>query len=116
MLPLVWPRTSGTASYDSYRFFVSAALYGVACTGVAVALQALMYLLDTNVWLERLLGQTNADDVRQLLETVPVADLFLTGFAFHSIRVILTRLKKEFALEDFVEDLFVNNAVTILTL
>lgn len=75
-----------------------------------------MYLLDTNVWLERLLGQTHAEDVRQLLDTVPAADLFITDFAFHSICVILTRLKKAQALEDFVEDLFIDGAVTILTL
>ncbi|HEX4949672.1 MAG TPA: PIN domain-containing protein [Blastocatellia bacterium] len=75
-----------------------------------------MYLLDTNVWLERLLGQTHAEDVRQLLEAVPAGDLFITDFAFHSICVILTRLKKAQALEDFVEDLFIDGAVTILTL
>ncbi len=45
MLPLVWPRTDYTASYDVYRFLISGALYGIASTGVIVALQSLMYLL-----------------------------------------------------------------------
>ena len=75
-----------------------------------------MYLLDTNVWLERLLGQPHAEDVRQLLEAVPATDLFITDFAFHSICVILTRLKKTQTLEDFVEDVFIDGAVTILAL
>ena len=30
-----------------------------------------MYLLDTNIWLERLLDQDRADEVRQLLDKVP---------------------------------------------
>ena len=63
-----------------------------------------MYLVDTNVWLERLLGQAKSDEVGQFLDQTPSNQLFITDFAFHSIGVILTRLKRNVALLDFVED------------
>lgn len=34
-----------------------------------------MYLLDTNILLEFLLDQENADDVEKMLESVPPVDL-----------------------------------------
>ncbi len=41
-----------------------------------------MFLIDTNVWLERLLDQTRSKEVKQFLETVPSERLFITDFAF----------------------------------
>jgi len=32
-----------------------------------------LYLVDTNIWLELLLEQTNADEVKQFLEQIPLA-------------------------------------------
>jgi predicted nucleic acid-binding protein len=75
-----------------------------------------MYLIDTNVWLERLLGQDKSDEVGQFLDQTPSNQLFLTDFAFHSICVILTRLKQKAVLLDFVQDVFVNGAVTLVSL
>ncbi len=72
-----------------------------------------MYLVDTNIWLERLLGQTRADEVGDFLDHVPSSDLYLTDFAFHSICVILTRLKKEPTLSDFVQDVLIDGAVKL---
>jgi predicted nucleic acid-binding protein len=40
-----------------------------------------MYLLDTNIWLERLLNQERADEVGLLLDAVPSDQLFMTDFA-----------------------------------
>jgi hypothetical protein len=74
-----------------------------------------MYLVDTNIWLERLLGQAKSDEVGQLIAQTPPDQLFITDFAFHSICVILTRLKRKQALLDFVEDLFVLLAGTLAT-
>jgi predicted nucleic acid-binding protein len=34
-----------------------------------------MYLLDTNIWLERLLGQPQANEVEQLLGLIPSDEL-----------------------------------------
>ena len=76
----------------------------------------LTYLLDTNVWLERLLDQDRADEVKQLLETVPSDRLLITDFSFHSIGLILLRLERSEALLSFARDLFTDNSVRLLAL
>ncbi len=78
--------------------------------------QPLTYLLDTNVWLERLLDQDRADEVRQLLETVPSDRLLVTDFSFHSIGLILLRLGRSEALLSFARDLFTDNSVRLVAL
>ncbi len=75
-----------------------------------------MYLVDTNIWLERLLAQAKSDEVRDFLHRVPASELFITDFAFHSICVVLTRLRKEAALLKFVEDVFVDGAVNLVSI
>ncbi len=75
-----------------------------------------MYLLDTNIWLERLLGQPKANEVGQLLGLIPSDEIFITDFAFHSLCVILIRLKKQQALLDFVQDLFVDGDVSLISI
>ncbi|MGH9941374.1 MAG: type II toxin-antitoxin system VapC family toxin [Pyrinomonadaceae bacterium] len=74
-----------------------------------------MYLVDTNIWLERLLGQTKADEVGDFLNHVASGELYITDFAFHSICVILTRLKQEATLVNFVQDVFVDGAVDLVS-
>jgi len=75
-----------------------------------------MYLVDTNVWLERLLGQEKSDEVGEFLDQVPSNRLSITDFAFHSICLILLRLKRKQALLDFVQDVFFNASVALITL
>src|SRR5262245_44938597 len=75
-----------------------------------------MYLLDTNIWLERLLGQPKANEVGQLLSLIPSDEILITDFAFHSLCVILIRLKKQQALLDFVQDLFVDGDVSLVSI
>ena len=75
-----------------------------------------MYLVDTNIWLERLLGQAKSDEVGLFLEQTPTNELFITDFAFHSIGVILTRLKRKSVLLDFVQDVFLDGTVTLVSL
>ena len=75
-----------------------------------------MYLIDTNVWLERLLDQQRAEEVGRFLDRTPPEHLFITDFSFHSIGVILTRLKQPQALVRFVQDLFLEGAVGIVRL
>ena len=78
-------------------------------------LRATMYLLDTNIWLERLLEQARADDVRRLLEAVPSDQLLLAHFSLHSIAVILGRANQRDTLARFTRDLFVDGAVQLAT-
>ncbi len=72
-----------------------------------------MYLVDTNVWLERLLDQERADEVRRFLARVPSEELHLTDFALHSIAVILSRLERQPLLDQFVRDTLIEGAVGV---
>ncbi len=74
-----------------------------------------MYLVDTNIWLERLLAQARADEVRRLLDTVPSDQLLLSHFSLHSIGVILGRSHQHDTLQQFTRDLFLNGAVKLAT-
>ena len=42
-----------------------------------------MYLLDTNIWLERLLEQARAAEVSRFLADVPESELAITDFALY---------------------------------
>ena len=53
-----------------------------------------MFLVDTNIWLERILNQSRAEEVSQFFDRVPSGQLFITDFALHSIGVILGRFSK----------------------
>jgi uncharacterized protein len=75
-----------------------------------------MYLVDTNIWLERLLNQEKSDEVGRFLNQVSGRDLSVTDFTFHSICVILTRLAKNEVLLDFVQDVFIDAAVRLVSL
>jgi len=73
-----------------------------------------MYLVDTNVWLELLLEQDRAPEAYHFLGSVESNSVFITDFSFHSIALILTRLKKNKALLDFIHDTFVEGYVSLL--
>jgi predicted nucleic acid-binding protein len=74
------------------------------------------YLVDTNVWLERLLDQGKSDVVSKLFDLVPTDELFVSDFSMHSIGVILSRLKRYDVFEKFIDDLFINGQIESLTL
>lgn len=75
-----------------------------------------MYLLDTNVWLERLLDQERSNEVGQFLDRVSSEQLFITDFAFHSIGVVLTKLNKIDGLICFVKDASIEGATVLVHL
>jgi predicted nucleic acid-binding protein len=75
-----------------------------------------MYLLDTNIWLERLLGQTNAEKVGTLLDKIPADQLYISDFSFHSICVILTRLGRPQLLTDFIDDVVAPGDIQVLAI
>jgi predicted nucleic acid-binding protein len=74
------------------------------------------YLVDTNVWLERLLDQEKSAIASQFFDLVPTDSLFVSDFSIHSIGVILSRLKKFDIFEKFINDLFVNGQIELLSL
>ena len=70
-----------------------------------------MYLVDTNVWLERLPHQTSSEEVGNFLDNTPSEHLFMTDFAFHSIDVVMIRLNRADGLLRFVQDAFIGGDV-----
>lgn len=90
-------------------------LVGTSEEGVGMA-GRLMYLVDTNIWLELMLEQAKSEEVARFLGLIPSNKLHISDFSFHSICVILTRLKRTSLLLDFVQDVFVNRAVTLVSI
>lgn len=74
------------------------------------------YLVDSSVWLERLLEQESAEEVGAFLDRVPDHKLALTDFTFHSICLIALRADAQETLTAFVQDAFVEGNVTRLSL
>ena len=75
-----------------------------------------MYLVDTNLWLERLLDQERSDEVGRFLDHVAPEQLFVTDFSFHSIGIVLDRLQQTDVLLRFVQDVFVDGGVSLIHL
>ena len=74
------------------------------------------YLVDTNVWLERLLDQEKSDIASRFFDLIPTDELFVSDFSIHSIGVILSRLEKFDVFVKFIDDLFVNGQLEQLSL
>jgi len=75
-----------------------------------------MFLVDTNIWLERLLDQEKSNDVKVFLDKTPLENIYITDFTLHSIGVILEKLKKMELFIRFVKDLFEQGNLTLLSL
>jgi hypothetical protein len=76
-----------------------------------------MYLVDTNVWLELILEQERADDVRRFFKSVePHTLIGLSEFALYSIGISLFRLDKHEAFSNFLFDSIINSGVVTYTL
>ena len=75
-----------------------------------------MYLVDANVWLERLLDQSRSAEVGRFLDRFPSDYFFITDFAFHSISLVMCKLNRKDALLRFVRDAFVEGDVVLLHL
>ena len=70
-----------------------------------------MYLVDTNVWLERLLDQEKSDEVGRFLDRVLSSEILITDFSFRSLGVVMDRLNRRDALRRFVQDACIQGAV-----
>jgi len=69
-----------------------------------------VFLLDTNIWLERLLGQGQAEVVAELLDTLSPSDMCMTDFTLHSIGVICNRLNQR------VDDVLIDAGVVLVSI
>lgn len=75
-----------------------------------------MFLLDTNIWLERLLGQGNSEVVAELLDKLSPCDMCMTDFTLHSIGVICNRLKQRDVFLKFVDDVLIDGGVVLVSI
>lgn len=75
-----------------------------------------MYLLDTNIWLERLLGQEESESVGQLLTLLPTSEMIMSDFTLHSIGVILGRLEEMPIFGSFVQDVVIDGGVRVASI
>ena len=75
-----------------------------------------MYLIDTNIWLERLLDQERSGEVGSFFDRMPSNLLFITDFSFHSIGVIMGRLNRMNVYLNYIKDAFFYGSVTIIRL
>ena len=76
----------------------------------------LIYLVDTNIWLERLLEQTKYKDVEIFLNKFSSDSLFVTDFSFHSICLIMIKLGEAKSLLKFVKNVFIDAGVNLIHL
>lgn len=75
-----------------------------------------MFLLDTNIWLERLLGQEQTEVVAKLLDQLSPSDMCMTDFTLHSIGVICNRLKQRDVFIKFVDDVLIDADVALVSI
>jgi hypothetical protein len=75
-----------------------------------------MYLIDTKVWLERLLDQSRAEEVGQFLDRISSELIFITDFSFHSIGIVMSKLNRKEGLLRFVQDTLLEGAIALIHL
>jgi len=75
-----------------------------------------LFLLDTNIWLERLLAQKRSDEVGHFLSTIPSERLCITDFSLHSVGIILAKERRQEIFKKFVCDLFLRGRVRLIHL
>ena len=75
-----------------------------------------MLLADANVWLELLLEQERAEEVRRLLDAVPLEELAVTEFSVCAIGSLLTRARRDDLFLRFVSDVLLDTSITRIAL
>ena len=74
-----------------------------------------MYLVDTNIFLEALLEQQKAKEVRSFFQKVDLGEIFITDLSLHSIGIILFGLGKRELFISFLDDMIIDG-IEILSL
>ena len=75
-----------------------------------------MFLVDTNIWLELLLDQERAAEVRRFLEVHEASQLAITEFSLYSMGIVLTRLNRHEVFTDFLADTLEHSRVRLIRL
>ena len=75
-----------------------------------------MFLIDTNVWLELLLDQEKAGEVRRFFRENDASTLFISEFSLYSIGIILSKLDRDNTFKDFLTDTIEDSGVSRIML
>jgi len=72
--------------------------------------------LDTNLFLEIILGQEKAAEVKALLSETDQHEFFLSDFSLHSIGILLFRRKRHEAFRLFLKDMLLKAGMVMVYL
>ncbi len=75
-----------------------------------------MFLVDTNIWLERILDQDKSHQVQSFLDQISSDKLFITDFTYHSIGLIIINLGQDDAFDRFTRDTLIDGDVGLIRL
>jgi len=68
-------------------------------------------LVDTNIFLEILLGQKHQQAAKELLSSGSTHQMYITDFSLHSVGLILFREKRYGLFREFVADMLINAGI-----
>ena len=72
-------------------------------------------LIDTNLFLEIILEQENAEQAKSLLQRTREHEFFITDYSLHSIGLLLFRRRQHDAFKNFLRDLTVRAGITVIS-
>src|SRR3989338_3774867 len=72
-------------------------------------------LIDTNLFLEIILEQKNAEQAKSLLQRTREHEFFITDYSLHSIGLLLFRRRQHDAFKSFLRDLTVRAGITVIS-
>ena len=73
-------------------------------------------LVDTNIFLEIILDQDQAQSAKEFLSRAEEHDLYISDYSLHSIGLLLFRRKQFDVFQEFLNDMIINGNVTVATL
>ena len=72
-------------------------------------------LIDTNVFLEIILEQENAQQAKALLQRTREHEFFITDYSLHSIGLLLFRRRQHNVFKSFLRDLTIRAGITVIS-
>ena len=75
-----------------------------------------MYLIDTNIWIERMIDGPKSDEVGELLNRFTSDELHVSEFTLHSMAMLLKRRSQDALYTRWTLDLFVDGGAKLISL
>jgi predicted nucleic acid-binding protein len=74
------------------------------------------FLLDTNIFLEVILGQSEADDAQRLLSKAEEHEFFISDYSLHSIGLLFFRRRQHDVFRRFLTDMISTAGIKMIAL